>query len=200
MSTETTTDQQQDAIAQQAMAQGAAGAAEQGQITLQDIKDDPDLIGELFAPHIDPDPDKLPDDMDVADLEAYLSAEFGRHMGLGNIPRSEWYQKRDMNRAHSLVNLQEFRRPGGMGRGCTGAVRRIMTGQEGDPGELTPYVQRQLRRAHEERTMLQSLSVNGEGFSGLTKFLAVTMGQEFGGDGGDDESTGWFGKLKGKLP
>lgn len=186
--------------AQQGMQQAAVEEAGGGQLTLQDLRDDPDLIGELFDPHINPDPEQLPEDLDVADLEAFLNAEFGRHVGLGNISREEWAVERDMDRAKSLLTLQEFRRPGGMGRGCTGAVRRIMTGQETDPEPLTPYVQRTIRRAHEERSMLRSLSINGRGWRGLTEFLAVTMSQGFGDGDGDDEDGGMLSSALNKLP
>jgi hypothetical protein len=183
--------------------QGAASqvAASEGggKISFEDLRNRPSLIEELFAPGIDRDGDDLPDGV-ASDLEDALAADFGRHLGMGNITREEYERERDLDKARRLEVLQGYPRRGRSGSACTGEVREIMVGDD-DPEKptLTDDRARQLKRAYEERSMLRSLSIGARGWRGITEFLAVTG--TVGTDGEDTgDSGGMLSSLTSKLP
>lgn len=192
------TEAQKEIQAHQAAQQKAAQEGG-GKVTFEDLRNNPSLIEELFAPGIDRESDDLPDGV-AADLEEALAADFGRHLGMGNITREEYEKERDLDKARRLVMLQGYPRRGRSGSACTGEVREIMVGDD-DPGKptLTDDRARQIKRAYEERSMLRSLSIGARGWRGITEFLAVT-----GTVGGDSEDTGDSGgmlsSLTSKLP
>lgn len=177
--------------------QTAHERAAQGSIDLSRLQS-PDMIDELFSPDIDPDPDDLPEDV-AGDLEAKLAAEFGRHLGLGNITRDEYEERRIDDEAEALLVQQEFRRPAGRSGGkCTGAIREIVTGKDDARPELTPDRSRRIKSAMEERSMLRSLSIDARGFRGLTEAIVYTRSEGFeesGGGGG-----GVLSRVAGVLP
>lgn len=172
---------------------GAGGS----QITLDEIGENPDLVETLFSPGIGMDSDDLPEGV-TDDLEDFLSAEFGRHLGLGNITREEYLYEKEMDRARALAAIQGFRKQGRSGSECTGETRRIMTGERTDPPEMNDRRARSIRSAYQERTMMRSLSIRARGWRGLTEFIGNVRSEA--SDIGGDSDGGILSRVANKLP
>lgn len=119
-------------------------------------------------------------------IEERYSAEFSRHQGLGFISREDWEVERDMNRARAILAKQEYSRPSGLGSRCRGGLRKAWTGLDEPLPTLDPDLGREIVATFEERSMMQSLSIDGKGFRGLTEVTAVSRseGERASGDDG----------------
>lgn len=171
-------DQQEHSAATQV----AADDAKRRSIDPRVLRDE-SFVDEVFSPGIDRK--NAPDGRDN-DLEDFLSAEFSRHVGMGNITREDWEHMRDLNKAQAQLAMQEFRRPGGIGSKCTGASRERLTG--GDSAEkpvLTDDRARSIRAAFDERTRMESLSIDARGWRGLVESI-VQVRRDESSDGSDD--------------
>ena len=129
-------------------------------------------------------------------VEERFAAEFGRHAGLANIKRDDWVTEKWLNEAKALLAKQEYARPSGMGSRCTPALRREMTG-EGPLPVLDDDLAREIQAVFEERSMLQSLSVDARGFRGLTEVTAVSRSEGF--DGPSSHDGGFLSRVTGGL-
>lgn len=129
-------------------------------------------------------------------IEEKYSAEFGRHQGLGNIEREDWEDERKLNRAKAILAKQEYARPSGLGSRCRSGLREAWTGVEESLPMLTDDLARETTAAFEELTMMQSLSIDGRGFRGLTEVTAVARSE---GYSSGDSSGGLLSKLTGGL-
>lgn len=152
-------------------------------------------FGEFISkPGIERDESYLPDDQQ-ADIEQLLSAQFGRHVALGNIPRSKWEDEELLDRARAILIKSQFPRRNGPGGKCSKEDRRIMTGDELPKPELDADMDNQIDAAFEERSNMRSLAVDGRAFRGMTEVIAETRSESID----EDSSGGWMSKLSGGL-
>lgn len=128
-------------------------------------------------------------------LEEKFSAEFGRHAGLGNIPRKEWERRKQLNKAKAILAKQELPRPNGLGSRCRPGFRKAITGED-PPPMLTDDLAREITESFEEKSMLESLSVDARGFRGLTEIHAVTRAE---GNEADSSSGSIFSRATSAL-
>lgn len=153
-----------------------------------------EFIDAAFKPHFDKR--KHVKGVEDLNLEAKYSAEFSRHQGLGFITRSDWEDEASMNRARAILAKQEFARPNGLGSKCRPALRKAWTNVDEPLQMLTDDTAREITAAFEEKTMTQSLSVDGRGFSGLTEVTAVSRSE---GVDPNTSSGGLLAKVTGAL-
>lgn len=106
-------------------------------------------------------------------LEEKFAAEFGRHAGLGNISREEWERWQLMNKARGILAKQEMARPNGLGSKCSPQLREEMTGLDEELPMRTDDMAREIEATFEEKSRLESLSVDARGFRGLTEVQTV---------------------------
>lgn len=152
-----------------------------------------EFIDTAFKPDIDR---KGVPGVEDNNIEARYAAEFGRHQGLGNIEREDWEQEKALNRAKAILAKQEYARPNGLGSRCRKSLRKLWTDVDDDLPLLTDDIARETTATFEELSMLQSLSINGRGFRGLTEVTAVARseGYESSSSGG-----GIISKITGGL-
>lgn len=129
-------------------------------------------------------------------LEERFAAEFGRHAGLGNITQEEWEERKHLNRAKALLALQEYRRPNGLGSMCRSDIRQAWTDENGALPMRDDDLAREIKATFDEKTNLESLSINAKGFDGLTKIHAVSYTQN---EGGSKDSSGLLSRMTGGL-
>lgn len=129
-------------------------------------------------------------------LEERFAAEFGRHAGLGNIPQEEWEERKHLNRAKALLALQEYRRPNGLGSMCRSDIRSAWTDEDSALPMRDDDLTREIKATFDEKTNLESLSINAKGFDGLTKIHAVSYTQN---DGSSKDSNGLLSRMTGGL-
>lgn len=129
-------------------------------------------------------------------LEERYAAEFGRHAGLGNITQEEWEERKHLNRAKALLALQEYRRQNGLGSMCRADIRKAWTDEDGALPMRDDDLARETKATFDEKTNLESLSINAKGFDGLTKIHAVSYTQN---DGSSGDSGGLLSRVTGGL-
>lgn len=126
-------------------------------------------------------------------LEAFLEAEFGRHLALGYIDKAKADEEELLDLARSLVVENEFSNIHGPGSACPTEDREIMNGGMRHPGTLTPQRRRRIHSAFEERAAARRLSIGAKAFRGMTEIIAETRSKALD----EDSSGGWLSKLGG---
>jgi|APHM01.1.fsa_nt_gi hypothetical protein len=155
--------------------------AQQGTIDMENLGNE-DLIAALTNPDIERD------DGQFADLEGHLSAEFGRHLALGNISEEDHERKTKRDRGHARLAKMEFPRAGRIGSKCRGNIRDIMTADE-EPANptLTDDAARQIDAAFEQREQQRSLAKGGLLVKNLLQAIVETRSKT---DSDDERSRG----------
>lgn len=178
---------------QSAAVQTAAQQATQGTPDLSELQSK-EFIETAFEPDVNRG-DGVPG-VENNRLEERFSAEFGRHVGLGNIDQEEWEHRKHANRAQAILALQEYARPNGLGSRCRPGIREAWAGEEPLPMRDDDMT-REIKASFEEKTNLESLSIDAKGFDGLTKIHAVTYSQR--DRDGNSDSNGLLSRVTGGL-
>lgn len=131
------------------------------------------------------DPDVSTDDDEDDDLSAALKTMLSRMHVLGNITREDHEARKPLNENRAERLKAEHPPAAGIGSKCTGEFREIVVG-EGMKEPLTPDRARRLEEAADVRTKMESLSVGGKAFDGVTRIQSAvyTERDEHDGDGG----------------
>jgi len=186
----------EEARREQARMQREQSASERGLAEAQQGTIDMDQLGneDLIAALTNPDIGR--DEGNFADLERHLSAEFGRHLALGNITEAEHEAKTKRDRGHARLAKMEFPREGRIGSKCRGHIRDIMTAEaEPEMPTLTDDAARQIDAAFEQREQQRSLSKGGLLVKNLLQAIVETRSKT---DSDDDRGrTGIMGRLFG---
>ena len=132
-------------------------------------------------------------------LEAKYSAEFSRHRWLANINREDWEKRELMNKAKAILALQDYAEPNGLGHKIAERprLRQAWTGESEPLPLLSTDLARETRESFEEKTMMESLSVNRAGHRGLVESIAVARSE--GMDSDSKQGGGILSRITGGL-
>lgn len=177
---------------EQQLREGAIGqAAQSAQIDQARGGRSETFIREMGDPDISPKPE-------AGDLEERLAPELSHHHVFGNIKREDFENLKIANQALAMQVKAEHPRQAGPSSKCVGEYRRQMLGE--DKVTLTDDRAREVDSTLGEegtRTMMQSKSVDGMAFKGVTRVESVIATE--GGAGSGESSGGLMSSLKGAL-
>ena len=134
-----------------------------------------EFIETAFTPEVDRG--KSVPGVEDNNLESRFSAEFSRHQGLSNITREDWVAEKWLNRAKAILAKQEYARPSGLGSRCRPDIRSAWTDLSEDLATLDDDLAREISASFEEKTWMQALSIDAQGFRGLTEVTAVNRSE-----------------------